>query len=285
MPELPEVETVRRGLVERVLHRQIHECVIHYLPIAHGLTSEQWTAMLRGHTIDRIDRVGKFLLVYVGPHLIVSHLRMEGKYFVGPLGSSHPSVQFGWPNFHSRHAHLGIRFTDDTILIYHDTRKFGRLHLYPNYDGSPLKELSGLGIEPIRNLPTDYLYNQVHHSNRTLKQLLLDQTILLGLGNIYADETCHVARVYPFLKGSQLTKPMCKRIEIAARHVLNEAIAAGGTTIRTFEPAHYVDGLFDRPTLVYGNEGQPCRTCGTPIRRNMRIGRSTYWCPQCQKRA
>ena len=284
MPELPEVETVRRGLELKVRGKVIEECVIHYPPIAHGMTSEQWTHLLKGHAIDRIDRRGKFLIITIGPHRIISHLRMEGKYFVGPLNTKHLSVVFSWPDFHSHHAHLGIRFTDGTVLVYHDTRKFGRLHLYPHYQGEAMKELAALGIEPIDDLPKDYFYEHVHHSQRTLKQLLLDQSILLGLGNIYADETCHVARVYPFMRGSQLSRPMCQRIESAARQVLQEAIVAGGTTIRSYEPSHYINAQFERPTLVYGNEHLPCSSCGSLIRRNMRIGRSTYWCPMCQKR-
>lgn len=284
MPELPEVETVRRGLQQRIVGKRINDVVIHYPKIAHDTSALQWMTHLQGQTIDAIDRRGKYLIFKIGPHRIVSHLRMEGKYFIGVEGDKHDQVVFQWPQFGSPHAHLGIRFTDHTILIYHDTRKFGRLHLYPNWGDQPLPELMPLGKEPLEELPPDYLYHQIHHSSRTIKQLLLDQTILLGLGNIYADETCFRAGIYPYVKGSQLSRPKCHQIEVAARAILEEAIRSGGTTIRTFEPSHYIDGLFTNVTAVYGREEEPCVRCGALIRRDMRIGRSTHWCPSCQRR-
>lgn len=284
MPELPEVETVRRGLQQRLLGKRIVDVVIHYAKIAHGDSPDLWRQLLKDYTIDAIDRVGKYLIIRIGPHRLVIHLRMEGKFFVGAYGESNSSVHFDWLVFYSRHAHLGLRCSDDTIVIYHDTRKFGRLHLYPHWGDQPIPELAALGKEPLVDLPEDYFYHHVHHSHRTLKQLLLDQQILLGLGNIYADETCFRAGIYPYVKGSQLSRLKCKKVEIAAKTILTAAIEVGGTTIRTFEPSHYVDGLFSNQTEVYGREGEPCRVCGTPIRRDMRIGRSTHWCPSCQKR-
>lgn len=284
MPELPEVETVRRGLEQRIVGKCIKDVVIHYPKIAHDASATQWTTLLQGHSVDAITRRGKYLVFVIGPHRIVSHLRMEGKYFVGHEGDQHDHILFQWPHFGSPHAHLGIRFSDDSLLIYHDTRKFGRLHLYPYWDDQPIPELAHLGKEPLEELPADYLYHLVHHSSRTIKQLLLDQSILLGLGNIYADETCFRAGIYPYVKGSQLSRPICHRIEIEAKAILEAAIESGGTTIRTFEPSHYIDGLFTNVTQVYGRENQPCIRCGAAIRRDMRIGRSTHWCPSCQRR-
>lgn len=284
MPELPEVETVRRGLLPHLLGQTIDKVEVFYTPVTHHLSGVELTAHFSGEKVDDIYRHGKFLILRIGPHLLIGHLRMEGKLLVGEEGKTLHGVTLQWPFPSTKHVHWVIRFQSGKILAYHDTRKFGRWHLYLNqstFEG--IAEFAKLGKEPINPLPSDYFYHQVHHRHQTLKQLLLDQSVLLGLGNIYADDTCFEAGIYPFKSGHKLTKKQCSRIEVAAKNVLERAILAGGTTIRTYVAADYLDGLFPNPTKVYGREGEPCDVCGTPITKSMRIGRSTHWCPTCQK--
>lgn len=277
MPELPEVETVRRGITPHLIHQEVSSVEVFYPPITHGLSGAELTQLIQGKKLSAIYRRGKYLIFELTDCLLVGHLRMEGKlqFITRSKNPFNPS----------KHVHWVIHLANGNSLVYHDTRKFGRWHLYPETtDLTKVQELEGLGLEPIEDLPLDYFYHGVHHRHLPLKQLLLDQHILLGLGNIYADDTCFEAGIHPFTLGHHLTKKQCRAIEIAAKNVLERAIIAGGTTIRTYVASEYIDGLFSNPTKVYGRSGEPCDVCGSMILKSMRIGRSTHWCPTCQER-
>lgn len=285
MPELPEVETVRRGLLQWIHHKTIKEIKVYYPRIVENDSEITLNDRLKGETIVDITRRGKYLLLHTPHQVLISHLRMEGKFFFRSSITPTKEVPFSYGDTPShRHVHVAFLFQDDSILFYHDTRKFGRIHCYSKDDFIKMNPLANLGYEPFDELPQDYLFNQFKGRTITIKQALLDQHILLGLGNIYVDETCFEAKISPLTKVSKLTKADCQKIIVSSKIVLNRALHAGGTTIRTFEGSHYADGLFPNTLYVYGLQGTPCRACGTMILKTMIQGRGTHYCPQCQRR-
>lgn len=271
MPEIAEVETVRNTLKLRILHKKIKEIKIHYKPIV--MNEESEFLLLLGESFLDIKRIGKWLLFETEKYYLLSHLRMEGKYFIKE--ESDPL---------EKHEHVEILFEDKTDLRYHDTRKFGRMKLI---EKEKLYEFEGIkkqGIEPIdEKLTKEYLYEKLKKRNLPMKTLLLDQTIISGLGNIYADEVLFDARISPFKKGKEITLKECERLGNSSKKVIQKAIAMGGTTIRSYTSSLGVTGRFQQCLMVHTKEGSPCSFCGTSIEKKFVGGRSTYYCKKCQK--
>ncbi len=270
MPELPEVETIRNTLKPLVVGKRIDHVSIYYNKMIEGDASV-FSNSLEGESIQDIDRVGKYLIFKLDHHAFLSHLRMEGKYFY--YEHSTP------PN---KHTHVVFYFNDQSELHYQDTRKFGRMQLVPldNYKNVP--PLDKLAKEPF-DITVDDLYPIFKNTNRGLKEILLDQQVILGIGNIYANEICFYMKMHPASKVKYFSKKRTQQLIDAAIQVLNEAIKQGGTTIHTFS-ANGIDGMFQVHLQVHGRENQPCRICGTTIRKIKIGGRGTYFCPTCQKR-
>jgi len=198
---------------------------------------------------------------------------MEGKYFI--KNCSDPYV---------KHEHVIISFEDGTDLRYHDTRKFGRMYLCLKQDIEKYEPVHKQGIEPIDSkLTKEYLYEKIHKSRLPIKTLLLDQTIISGLGNIYANEVLFAAKIRPTKLGCKLTKKQCEKIVINSNKIIKEAIKCGGTTIKSYTSSLGVTGMFQQNLMVHKREGQLCKICQTPI-TNIKVGgRSTYYCKKCQK--
>ena len=272
MPEIAEVETVRLTLKERILNKTIKDIHIYYEKIILD-NPEIFTEKLIGETIKDIKRIGKWLIFETDNYYLLSHLRMEGKYFI--KNSKDELV---------KHEHIEFVFTDSTCLRYHDTRKFGRMKLMPK---DKLYEFEGIkkqGIEPLSDdLTADYLYEKFHPKNIPMKTLLLDQTIISGLGNIYADEVLFASKVNPFKKGNQITKKDCERIVASSNSIIKNAIKEGGTTIRSYTSSLGVRGRFQNYLMVHKKEGEKCSICSSIIQKEFIGGRSTYYCPKCQK--
>ncbi len=272
MPELPEVETVRRGLAPHVVGRQIESVVVRDARLRWPVPPDLSQA-LQGQTIDRVDRRGKYLLLRLsGGDTVLIHLGMSGRLRVfdalpEPL----------------KHDHVDWRFVGGGGLRLNDPRRFGAMLLWPAQQiGHAL--LDHLGPEPFDDAFTGaYLYARSRGKQVATKSFLMDGRTVVGCGNIYAAESLFRAGVRPTKPAGNLTRPACDRLVAAARTVLLSAIEQGGTTLRDFAGADGVAGYFQQDLFVYGREGQSCRVCGTVI-KGLRIGqRASAWCPNCQR--
>lgn len=272
MPELPEVETVKETLKSKVLGKKIRNVNILYSGIIEYPTSDEFIKQIIGETINDITRRGKWLMFELDHYYLLSHLRMEGKYNIRKNGDAY-----------DKHEHVSFEFTDNTELRYRDTRKFGRMHLIKKelvYDIKPLNEL---GLEPWdNNLTTLYLKEKYKKIKLPIKTVLLDQTIIVGIGNIYADEILFLCKINPYTKTNILKTEDLNNIIINTRKVLKEAIEMGGTTIRTYTSSDGVHGNFQQKLYVHNHEGEPCPMCQDIIIKVRINGRGTYYCEKCQ---
>ncbi|WP_445429170.1 DNA-formamidopyrimidine glycosylase [Bacillus atrophaeus] len=274
MPELPEVETVRRTLTGLVRGKTIKSVEIRWPNIIkRPAEPEEFARNLIGETIQSIGRRGKFLLFHLDHFVMVSHLRMEGKY--GLHQAEDPD---------DKHVHVVFTMTDGTQLRYRDVRKFGTMHLF--HPGEEMRELplSQLGPEPDDKGFTDaYLKERLMKTNRAVKTALLDQKAVVGLGNIYVDEALFRAGIHPETKANQLSAKKIKKLHEEIKNTLQEAIDAGGSTVRSYINSQGEIGMFQLRHFVYGKKDKPCKTCGTMISKIVVGGRGTHFCAKCQK--
>ena len=229
-------------------------------------------------TFQDILRRGKWLIFDLGEYYLCSHLRMEGKYFV----KKHDEDI-------DKHEHIIFELDDGNDLRYADVRKFGRMNLVKKELLDTVEGVHKQGREPVENelckekLTKEYLFEKVHDKKLPLKELLLDQTIISGLGNIYADEVAFGAGLNPLIEGKDLKLEDCERIITSANKIITKATLEGGTTIRSYTSSLGVTGNYQNFLMVHKREGEPCKKCGTEIKRIKVGGRSTYYCPKCQK--
>lgn len=274
VPELPEVETVRRTLTGLVRGKTIKSVEIRWPNIIkRPAEPEEFARNLIGETIQSIGRRGKFLLFHLDHFVMVSHLRMEGKY--GLHQAEDPD---------DKHVHVVFTMTDGTQLRYRDVRKFGTMHLF--HPGEEMRELplSQLGPEPDDKEFTDaYLKERLMKTNRAVKTALLDQKAVVGLGNIYVDEALFRAGIHPEAKANQLSAQKIKKLHEEIKNTLQEAIDAGGSTVRSYINSQGEIGMFQLRHFVYGKKDKPCKTCGTMISKIVVGGRGTHFCAKCQK--
>ncbi|MGM8366268.1 DNA-formamidopyrimidine glycosylase [Virgibacillus sp. W0181] len=274
MPELPEVETIKNTLQQLVRNKTIKDVTV-YWPniIKHPDDLNHFKHLLVGQTIKSINRKGKFLLFHLDDYVLVSHLRMEGKYSVQQ--SEEPLT---------KHTHVIFSLTNGQELRYNDVRKFGTMHLFPNGKELVGKPLSQLGPDPFEQTFTlEYLWNKLKKTERTIKAVLLDQTVVSGLGNIYVDEVLFKAKIHPLKIASIISKQEAKAIKLHAQAVLEDAVKQGGTTIRSYVNGEGEMGMFQQELFVYGQVDEPCKQCATPIMKMKVAGRGTHVCPKCQK--
>lgn len=272
MPEIAEVETVRNTLKKMILHKKIKSVNIIYPRILESDIKEFEKIMVGREFVD-IDRIGKWLMFDLSDYYLLSHLRMEGKFFVK---NSNEKIE--------KHEHLIITFEDNSELRYHDTRKFGRMNLVKKEEINNVEAIKKQGIEPIsKDLTKEYLFSKFKDKNVPIKTLLLDQTIISGLGNIYANEVLFASGIYPERKGKDITIGECEKIVKSCNSIIKEAIKEGGTTIKSYTSSLGVTGRFQQFLKVHKKEGELCDICKKPIEKIKIGGRSTYYCPKCQK--
>lgn len=273
MPELPEVETVRRTLEQLVIGKTIKEVEIYWPKIIKAPEPvEQFSDALIGQTIHEIGRRGKFLIFQLDDYSLVSHLRMEGKYAVYP--ESEPR---------DKHTHVVFTFTDGYQLRYRDVRKFGTMHLFKKGEEVSKMPLLHLGPEPLSDEFTIAdLSMKLAKTNRKIKSVLLDQTVVVGIGNIYVDESLFRAGIHPERMASSLTLDEITRIHGEVKLTLAEAVEKGGSTIRSYVNSQGQIGMFQLELFVYGRKDEPCKRCGTPLEKLVVGGRGTHICPVCQ---
>lgn len=271
MPELPEVEHVVRALSPIVVGRRILAAELNLKRIAPGISRPSFARQLQNALIKSVGRRGKYILFQLeSGHVLATHLRMTGKFVLLTTEESLPP-----------YAHVVFYLDDERRLVFCDMRQFGRMRIFIK----PPKELTSLAPEPLSEQFTEeYFVETLACSRRPLKQLLLDQTRVLGLGNIYAVEALFLAGVNPMKAANDLSKPRARRLFQAIRDVLQEAIDAGSTLrIDLADGNGSYFGRTERFWRVYEREGEPCVKCGAKIRRVVQGGRSTYYCPRCQK--
>ncbi len=269
MPELPEVETVKEKLKKELLHQKIKDIKVLYDGIIATSLNDFKKNIVNQEIID-ITRRGKFLIFELNNYYLVSHLRMEGKYFIKDIDEEI-----------NKHEHI-IFYFDNFTLRYHDTRKFGKMYLVDKdklYTDTPL---SHIGLEPWDNKLTVTYLKDKFNTNNHIKTLLLNQDIIAGIGNIYADEILFLAKINPNKLGKELTNKELELIIKYTKEVLEQGIKNKGTTIHSFSSLGVI-GDNQNHLLVHTKEGQPCPVCNTIIKKMRVNGRGTYYCPNCQK--
>ncbi len=272
MPEIAEVETVRNTLKKQILNKRIVNVKVLYPKMIESDINDFKKNLIGEEFID-IKRVGKWLLFETNKYYLLSHLRMEGKYF---LKSSKDLIE--------KHEHVIFTFSDNSDLRYHDTRKFGRMNLIKKEDLKNTEAIRKQGFEPgSKDLTADYLLEKFKKKDIAIKTLLLDQTIISGLGNIYANEVLFASKINPFKKGKDINKEEAEKIVSSADRIIKRAIELGGTTIKSYTSSLGVTGRFQTELMVHKRENEPCSRCGTLIKNEKINGRSTYYCPKCQK--
>lgn len=272
MPELPEVETVKRTLERYLLDREIETVDVYYEKMIANTTKKIFQEKLKGQKIVKLSRRGKWLIFELEDYDLVSHLRMEGKYFF-----KDPTEPV------SKHEHVVFRLDNHKDLRYHDTRKFGRMYLFSKQEMYEQKPLSEVGKEPWDDsLDEYYLKGVLKNKKIPIKTALLDQSIIAGIGNIYADEILFLSRIHPLSSSCKLTKKDCRKIIDSTRTILKEAIDMGGTTIRSYESEKGVHGRFQQNLLIHTK--LVCSSCNAEVEKIFVGGRGTYFCKKCQKK-
>ncbi len=274
MPELPEVETVRRGLTQLVQGASIKSIDVLY-PKMINVDTKSFQDALTNQTIDRIDRRGKYLLFRFNNDMtLVSHLRMEGKYDVEPDGTDP-----------SKHTHVIFHLDDNRELRYKDSRKFGRMYLIKNGEEKTLSGLGTIGPEPTEDdLTFNYMKQVMNKSRGKIKPFLLNQSHIAGLGNIYCDEVLWMSKIHPETITNTISDD---KIETLRQNIIKEikmAIKGHGTTVHSYSNAYGEAGQFQNHLHVYGKQGEPCERCGTLFKKIKVAQRGTTYCPNCQKK-
>ena len=274
MPEKPEVITVARSLERELLGKRIIDCNIYWNNIIASPKIEEFITNIKNQMIHSISTRGKFLVFELDHYSLLIHLRMEGKFL---FRKDSDSIE--------KHEHVEFILNDGERLRYHDVRKFGKMYLIPINDTYQVKPLVELGYEyNDKNLTKEYLYDKIKSKNIPIKNIPPDQSIIAGIGNIYAKKILNLSKINPNRKGNKISKKDCQNIIDNTRIVLEKAITLGGTTIRSFTSSEGVHGKFQNELLVHGKNNSICNMCGSIIKKIQIGGRGTYYCPNCQKR-
>lgn len=274
MPELPEVETVKRGLSKQLPGRKITAVKVLREASVETPDVASFKRSLKSRIFTKIERRGKYLLFFLetGDGLVI-HLRMSGRLLLMPSSSKKP-------------PYLRVEFSldDGNSLFFDDMRVFGRVWYVPagNTFESIVSGLQNLGPEPLESLHVNYLGQALRNKSQPIKATLLDQTVIAGIGNIYADEALHLAGINPSRPAKTLSSSELKTLIRRIQEVLSNAIVLGGSTLRNYTNESGVNGNYQHEAYVYGRNGAACRLCKTTIQRVRLAGRSSHFCPQCQ---
>ena len=277
MPELPEVELVARALNQLVTGRRVEKAKLLRPSLAPETAPATFARLMSGRRIERVGRRGKHILFELdGELMLIAHLRMTGRFLLLPRGVASP-----------KHTHAIFHLDDHTRLVFTDQRHFGMMKLVRASELMDAKELRSLAPEPFSvEFTPAYLRAVFARTRRTLKETLIDQTKVTGLGNIYAAEAMFMARVNPFAAAADISARRLPRLHRAIVEVFEESIAHGSTM--NVDPqdidGSYYGGAYEGRWRVYDREGEPCLACRAIIRRFAHAGRSTYYCPRCQRR-
>jgi formamidopyrimidine-DNA glycosylase len=275
MPELPEVESLRRLLQESVIGRVFVTAKVREPRLRRNL-AEGFAVTIAGRKVEAIERRAKYLIFALsGGYRMLVHLGMSGSL-------SHRNSSDTSP-FNPRHDHIEIALDDGSMLVYNDPRRFGLMKLYANSEFAGAIELRSLGPEPLDGFTASHLWQASRGRTAPIKNLIMDQRVVAGVGNIYASEILFRARVRPTRRAGKVTRAEIERIATITPQVLSEAIGSNGTTFRSYRDSRGEPGRFVTKLRVYDRAGQPCIECARPIRSVVVGQRSSFYCPQCQK--
>lgn len=273
MPELPEVENVRIGLKNLIIGKTIIDSTVLWPNIIKDPAVSEFQDKIKGQVIEDIERQGKFLLFILTDHVLISHLRMEGKFRLEK--SSIPLT---------KHTHVVFNLDSDEQLRYLDVRKFGKMSLVEKEKIHLHPSLKNLGPEPTdETLTTVHLVKSLSKTERAIKACLLDQKVVAGIGNIYADEVLFDAYIHPERKGNSLNEDEVQRLRNSIVAIMTKAVKSGGTTIRTYSNAYGAEGSYQSYLSVYGKKDEACPRCQQSIQKIKVMQRGTHFCPNCQK--
>jgi len=271
MPELPEVETTRRGLAAHLTGLAINDVVIRNASLRWPIP-KQLPRLLRGCTIRSLKRRAKYLLMDCGSGTLILHLGMSGSLRILPANTAP-----------EKHDHFELLLSDGSLMRLRDPRRFGAV-LWHSGDAHSHPLLASLGPEPLEaDFDARYLYQATRGRSVSIKQCIMDNHIVVGVGNIYANEALYRAGIKPRLAAGKLSLPRCARLVEEIRATLAEAIAQGGSTLRDFVGSSGQPGYFQQNYGVYGRGGEPCRRCGSLIKQIRQGQRSSFYCGNCQK--
>lgn len=273
MPELPEVETVKETLKLKLIGKKIKDVKVYYEGIIAYPEVKEFSKQIKNLPIKDIKRRGKWLMFDLDNYYLLSHLRMEGKYF---FKNKEDKLD--------NHEHVVFTLDDDEELRYRDTRKFGKMYLIKKEDINSIGPIKDLGLEPWDDsLTKEYLRSKYKNKKLPIKTVLLDQSIIVGIGNIYADEILFLSKLNPLIKCCDLNDNDLENIIKYTKEVLEKAIKLGGTTIRTYTSVDGVHGRFQNELLIHGKDKDVCPNCGQLVEKIRVGGRGTYYCINCQK--
>ncbi len=270
MPEIVEVETIRKTLLKSIIKKKITDIKINYPKMIVSNLDE--FKKIKNQTFTNILRRGKWLIFELDDYYLLSHLRMEGKYFIKDQTEEI-----------NKHEHVIFSLDNNKDLRYHDVRKFGQMLLCNKEELYKLEQIKKQGIEAnSEELNGEYLKLKMKNKRLPIKSTLLDQTIISGLGNIYADEVLFHAKVNPLKQSNLLTENELNKLALASIEIVNRAMELGGTTIRSYQSSLGVKGQYQNELKVHTKVNYPCQICNTKIEKIKVGGRSTYYCPNCQ---
>ncbi len=271
MPELPEVETTLRGIAPHIQDKRIKQTIVRQSKLRWQI-EPKLHEILYGQIIRRCHRRAKYLLLEVDTGVLMIHLGMSGSLRIFYDHVPEPN----------KHDHVDIIFDDDMVLRYHDPRRFGAIIWFA---GVPEHHhlLQHLGVEPLsHHFNAEYLFTQLQGKNRAIKLTLMDNTIVVGVGNIYANESLFMAGILPQRPANTLNLQECQRLVVAIKQILQRAIDTGGSTLRDFVDSEGKSGYFQQEYKVYGKNGETCQQCGGLIEKNILGQRGTFFCSYCQ---
>jgi formamidopyrimidine-DNA glycosylase len=283
MPELPEVETVKRGLKPHLEGAVIKRVILKRKDLRFPLPAA-FAKQLAGASIRKIDRRAKYLLFHLSNNLVIlSHLGMSGRFRIETaVNTNNPGAFYDTTPSNTRHDHVVMEFGLKKRLIYNDARRFGFMQLL-NKDELALR-FTNIGIEPLSEAFTaSALHKLLKGKKAPIKTALLDQKLIAGIGNIYASEALFEAKISPIKAAGKLSERQCAALAQAIRNVLKKAIKFGGSTLRNFHNENGASGAFQNEFKVYDRKNKPCPSCKTPIKRLAQSARSTFYCPNCQR--
>ncbi|MGD8558691.1 MAG: bifunctional DNA-formamidopyrimidine glycosylase/DNA-(apurinic or apyrimidinic site) lyase [Gammaproteobacteria bacterium] len=272
MPELPEVETTRRGISPHIIGQEIKNVIVRQRQLRWPIPGDL-SEHLIGQAIHSVERRAKYLLLDTGNGTLVIHLGMSGSLRILPADVAP-----------EKHDHFDIVFANETLLRLRDPRRFGAV-LWCHYPAVQHKLLTDLGVEPLsKDFTGDYLYRRARKRKLAIKQLIMDSHIVVGIGNIYANEALFLAGIRPSTQAHRISRVRMDNLVTACKKVLTRAIKSGGTSFRDFTRSDGRPGYFKQKLHVYGRGQQPCTICGTAIKLIRQQQRATYYCPTCQQR-
>ncbi len=275
MPELPEVETIKRGLEPNLLGKTIVECTVYRhdlrIPVPQEIAEK-----IEGGKIENIIRRSKYLLIDYGKEdYLVIHLGMSGKLLYLEDDSIFEKA---------KHDHFHLRMDDNSSIVFNDARRFGLVTLINIEEFESHKLISHLGPEPLTsNFDAKYLKAKFKNKHVNIKQAIMDSKNVVGVGNIYASESLFRTNISPIKQAGELNAKKLEELVVNIKQVLKDAIKSGGSTLRDYVRSDGDVGYFQHSFKVYGRENEPCLICATNIKRIVQQGRSSFYCPKCQK--